>query len=550
MSKKIEIIALGGCGEIGKNMTAVRQNDDIVIVDCGLSFPTDEMYGVDIVIPDFSFLREHKEQIRGVVITHGHEDHVGALPYFLREFSVPIYMSEFTRAITEPKLSEKLRGKTIRIESFKPGDTFEVGSFSVETIRVTHSIPEACCLNIGTDLGSVFFTGDFKFDHSPVDGHLTDMGRMGEIGGEGVLVLLSDCTGAETPGWGPSESMVSRSFEEIFSEAEGRIIVTTFASNLHRVQQVIDTARLYDRKVAVVGRRMEQNVDISSSNGYLRFPHDMRIKIGEAESYRPDQVVIVTTGAQGEPLSALTLMAQEEYPKARIVPGDTVIISASPIPGNESLIWRTVNRLFSLGARVVYSRVSAIHVSGHACQEELRTMIALTRPEYVAPVHGEPRHVFHYKGLARSMGYVEDQILNVDLGRPVVISENGVEYGDPVPCGRVLVDSAAGEPVSDDVARDRRHLANDGVVFVSVGVDFENGQIVTGPDFIARGIALEDESALDEAAAIVRDALGSLNLAEARDVDAVQTEVRDLTRKFLRKRLQLHPIVVAVVMEL
>lgn len=547
---KIEVIALGGCGEIGKNMTAIRQGSDIVLVDCGLSFPTDEMYGVDIVIPDFQYLREHEKEIRGVVITHGHEDHVGALPYFLKEFDVPIYMSEFTKAITEPKLSERTRGKALQLHTFRPGDTFDVGPFGIETVRVTHSIPEACCLVVSTELGNLLFTGDFKFDNTPVDGQLTDLGRLGEIGNEGVLLLLSDSTGAETPGWGPSESNVSRSFEEIFAEAPGRIIVTTFASNVHRVQQVIDCARLYDRHVAVVGRRMEQNVDISISHGYLRFPNELRIRINEVDRYAPEEVVVVTTGAQGEPLSALTLMAQDEYPKARIKPGDTVIISASPIPGNESLIWRTVNRLFGLGARVVYSRISPIHVSGHASQEELKMMMALTRPRYVAPVHGEARHVHHYKELARSMGYRDTEILNMDLGCPLVISEDSVGYGDPVPCGRVLVDASGGGEVSDDVARDRRHLANDGIVFVTIGMDFETGEIVTGPDFNIRGIALEDDTVLEGAAEVLRDALAALDLAEYRDIDAVQTEVRDLTRKYLRKRIQIRPLVVAVVLEL
>jgi ribonuclease J len=548
--KQIELIALGGCGEIGKNCTVLRQNQDLILIDCGLSFPTDEMYGVDIVIPDFSYLEDHRDEIRGVVITHGHEDHVGSLPYLLRQFPVPVWMSDFTRAIVEPKLGERLRGKKAEFHSFMPGDVFEVGPFEVETIRVTHSIPEACCLSIKTELGRVFHTGDFKFDNTPVDGHLTDLGRMGEIGNEGVLLMLSDSTGAETPGWGPSESVVSKTLEEIFAEAPGRIIVTTFASNIHRVQQVVDCAALYDRKFAVVGRRMEQNVEISNAKGYLKYSQDSRIRIGDVERHPDDRVVIITTGAQGEPLSALTLMAQEEYPKARIVPGDTVIISASPIPGNEALIWRTVNRLFSLGARVIYSRISPIHVSGHASQEELKMMMALIRPRYVAPVHGEPRHVVHYKDLARSMGYHNDDILTMDLGVPLVIDEEGPYLADPVPCGRVLVDSSGGSELSEEVARDRKHLANDGIVFVTVGIDFETGDIITAPDFIAKGFANGDEGLFEHVGEVLVDAIGSLNIVETRDVEAVQAEIRDLTRKVIRKRTQLRPIVVAVVLEL
>jgi ribonuclease J len=547
---QVEIIALGGANEIGKNLTVVRQNGEMMVIDCGLSFPTDEMYGVDIVIPDFTYLLEHRDELRGIVITHGHEDHVGALPYLLREVRVPVYMSHFTRCITEPKLNERLRGSRAQIESFAPGDSFDVGSFGVETIRVTHSIPEACCMAVRTDLGRIFHTGDFKFDNTPVDGYLTDMARIGEIGEEGVELLLSDCTGVEHDGWGPSEGDVTKTLEEIFAEAPGRILVTTFASNIHRVQQVIDCASVYDRKVAVVGRRMEQNIDISIANGYLTFDEAVRIKIGDVERYPPERVVIVTTGSQGEPLSALTLMAQDEYPKARIVPGDTVIISASPIPGNEALIWRTVNRLFALGARVVYSGISAIHASGHAYAEELRLMLALTRPRYVAPVHGEPRHVYHYRELASSMGYPDDRILTVDMGVPLVLRDDAAELGEPVPCGRVLVDSVGGTGISEDVARDRRHLANDGIVFVTVGIDFETGDVVVGPDFTAKGFACDDEGLFDDAAELLVQALGQLDLAEYRDVDAVQTEIRDLTRAFLRKRSQLRPLVVAVVLEL
>ena len=546
---RLEVISLGGCGEIGKNCFLLRQNGSILVIDCGLAFPSDEMFGVDIVIPDFTYLLENRDEVAGIIITHGHEDHVGALPYLLRDLDVPVYMSRFTKVLTEPKIQERLRGTKRKIEAFEAGDDLAIGPFMVDTIRVTHSIPEACSLAVRTDTGIVFHTGDFKFDNTPVDGILTDFDKLSRVAREGVLLLLSDCTGVERPGWGPSESHVSHTLEEVFAEAPGRILVTTFASNIHRVQQVVDCARLYERKVAVVGRRMEQNVDVSIAHGYLRFHPDTRVRIQDVDRYPDDQIVIVTTGAQGEPLSALTLMAQDEYPKARIKPGDTVIISATPIPGNEASVWRTVNRLFALGAKVIYSNVAPVHVTGHACSEELKMMLALTRPQYVAPVHGEARHVAHYREMATAMGYRPEAILSLDLGVPLVLDGESAWHGDPVPCGRVLVDSAGGAGISEDVARDRRQLAKDGIVFVSVGIDIENGAIVSGPDFTARGLACEDEGVFDEAAEEVRRAVESLDLAESRDVDAVQAEIRDLTRRFLRKRTQLHPVVVAVVLE-
>ncbi|HEY3781875.1 MAG TPA: ribonuclease J [Fimbriimonadaceae bacterium] len=545
---EVQIIPLGGAGEIGKNCTVIRQGDDIVIVDCGLSFPNEEMLGVDIVIPDFAYLIENKDKIRGLFITHAHEDHVGAIPYFLQQLKCPIYASEFTHALIRQKLEEKVNMKDVKLITFKPGEILKAGSLTVEPIRVTHSIPETCSMAIRTKHGIVLMTADFKFDFTPVDNKLSDMARFGELGREGVLVLLSDSTNVERPGWSPSEKAVSAGLRKVFEGAKGRVLLTTFASNIHRMQQVYDVAAQMGRKVAVVGRRMEQNVEICTRLGYMKIPKGVRINLDEMRSYQAHEIAILTTGSQGEPMSALVQMSKDEYSRLRVQEGDTLIYSARPIPGNEAAIWRTINRLFRQGVNVVYESPTPIHVSGHAYQEELKMMINLTQPYYLAPVHGEPRHQNLYKEIARNMGYPEHRIFTMQDGVPLDIEETSASLGKQVPCGRVLVDSAGNPGVTEDVLRDRYNVARDGVIVVTVAVDPERGEIVGDPILQARGFHAPDGT-LDRACDALNDALDSFDTNDLRDVDRLRHEVGDIVKKHIHKKAQLRPVVLPTILE-
>ncbi|HLO98740.1 MAG TPA: ribonuclease J, partial [Fimbriimonas sp.] len=472
----VRVISLGGVGEIGKNCALVEQGDDIVVIDCGLSFPNEEMLGIDIVVPDFTYLVQNKDKIRGVFLTHAHEDHVGGLPYLFREISVPVYCTEFTHGLIKHKMEERLPHKKIDFRIIKPGEKVKAGSLEVEAIRVTHSIPENCAIAVNTEHGYVLFTGDFKFDFSPIDGKLTDLKRFGEIGDEGVVVLLSDSTNVERPGWGPSESTVTDGLRKVFMEAQGRVLLTTFASNIHRMQQVYQVAKETGRKVAVVGRSMERNLEICQNLGYVKIPLGVSITLEEAKRLPANEVAILTTGSQGEPLSALVQMSKGAYGRLQIQEGDTLIYSARPIPGNEGAIWRTINRLFMQGCRVIYESPTPIHVSGHAYQEELKMMINLTRPFYIAPVHGEPRHQYLYNQLANNMGYPEHRRFTLEAGVPLEITEKHASLGKPVPTGRVLVDNSGTPGVSEEVLRDRYNVANDGVIIISLAVDTTHGE--------------------------------------------------------------------------
>lgn len=544
----VQIIPLGGVGEIGKNCTVIRQDDDIVVIDCGLSFPNEEMLGVDIVIPDFTYLVENKSKIRGVFLTHAHEDHVGALPYFLQQIKCPIYASEFTHAIIRQKLDERVDLREVQLLTFKPGDIIPAGSMSVEPVRVTHSIPETCSMAIRTKHGIILMTADFKFDFTPVDSRLTNMARFGELGKEGVVALLSDSTNVERPGWSPSEMKVSEGLRKVFTAAGGRVLLTTFASNIHRMQQVYDVAAECGRKVAVVGRRMEQNLEICTRLGYLKIPKGVRINLDEMRQYQPKDLAILTTGSQGEPMSALVQMSKDEYSRLRVIPGDTLIYSARPIPGNEAAIWRTVNRLFRQGANVIYDSPTPIHVSGHAYQEELKMMINLTRPYYIAPVHGEPRHQHLYLEIARNMGYPDHRLFTMQDGVPLEIQETAASMGEQVHCGRVLVDSAGTPGVSDDVLRDRNNVARDGLVVVTIAVDPERGEIVGDPILQARAFHAA-EGILDQARDVLWDALKNLDSNDIRDVDRLRHEVADIVKKFIQKKAQLRPIILPTILE-
>lgn len=544
----VEVIALGGVGEIGKNCSVVREGDDIVVIDCGLAFPNEEMLGIDIVIPDFTYLVQNKDKIRGVFLTHAHEDHVGGLPYLLAQIDVPIYCTEFTQALIRPKLEERLPNKKVDIRLFKPGDIIPAGKLSVEPVRVTHSIPENCAMAIRTSHGIIVFTGDFKFDFTPVDGKLANITRFGELGREGVLLLLSDSTNVERPGWGPSERSVSDGLRKVFNESTGRVLLTTFASNIHRMQQVYEIAAETGRKVAVVGRRMESNLDVCEKLNYVKIPKGTRIRLDEMRQYPDHKLAILTTGSQGEPMSALVQMSKQEYGRLQVKAGDTLIYSARPIPGNEAAIWRTINRLFDQGCRVVYESSTPIHVSGHAYQEELKMMINLTRPYYIAPVHGEARHQHLYSKIAADMGYPEHRIFTMKDGVPLVMDETSARQGEAVPCGRVLVDNSGQPGVPDEVLRDRYNVANDGILVITIAIDTTHGEIVGDPILQARGFH-GPEGILDVAFSHVIDALGAMTKEEVKDISKVRHVVADTTKRLIQKRAQLRPLVLPTLVE-
>jgi ribonuclease J len=544
----VRVIALGGVGEIGKNCSIVEQGDDIIVIDCGLSFPNEEMYGIDIVVPDFTYLVENKDRVRGIFLTHAHEDHVGGLPHLLRDINAPIFCTEFTHALIRHKMDERLPSKKLDYKITAPGDKVKVGSMEVEFIRVTHSIPENCSVAINTEHGYILFTGDFKFDFTPIDGKLTDLKRFGEIGDEGVVLLLSDSTNVERPGWGPSERIVAEGLKKVFQDATGRVLLTTFASNIHRMQQVYQVAAETGRKVAVVGRSMERNLEICRSLGYVTIPKGIDISLDDAKQLPANEVAILTTGSQGEPLSALVQMSKGEYGRLQIKEGDTLIYSARPIPGNEGAIWRTINRLFKQGCKVIYDSPFPIHVSGHAYQEELKMMINLTKPFYIAPVHGEPRHQFMYGNIARDMGYPDHRIFTLEAGIPLEMDEKNARLGQEVPTGRVLIDNSGTPGVTEEVIRDRFNVANDGVVILSIAVDTTHGEIVGDPTVMSRGFH-GPKGLLDDAQDIMIDALASLSSEEIKDLNRIKQDSVTIVRKFMAKRGKLRPLIVASVIE-
>ena len=484
--QKLQIIPLGGLGEIGKNMTVIRVEDEILLIDSGLMFPEEDMLGIDLVIPDISYLIENKEMVKAIVLTHGHEDHIGALPYVLKQLNVPVYGTRLTLGILEGRLKEN-GVDSGSLHPVSAGDIINAGSFSVGFIRVNHSIPDAVGLSIKTPVGMIVHTGDFKLDYTPIDGKMTDFRRFSELGNKGVLVLMADSTNAEREGHTPSESTVGQAFDKAFHNARQRIIVATFSSNVHRIQQVIDTAIRYKRKVAVLGRSMVNVVNISLELGYINAPEGSIIDIDEINNYPMDQIVIITTGSQGEPMSALTRMAMSDHRKVGIVPGDTVIISATPIPGNEKLVAKTIDNLMKLGANVVYGRSEGIHVSGHASREELKLMHNLVRPKFFIPVHGEYHHLVKHAKLAEELGMPKERIFIGENGMILEFTRDKGSIVGKVPAGMVMVDGLGVGDVGNVVLRDRQHLASEGMVVIVCSIDENNGNLISGPDIISRG---------------------------------------------------------------
>lgn len=551
-NQKLKIIPLGGLNEIGKNMTALEFGGDIVVLDCGMAFPDDDMPGIDMVIPDISYLIKNKAKIRGIVLTHGHEDHIGAIPYFLKELNVPIYGSRLTLGLVEIKLKEhNLLSKT-KLHRVRAGDTVKLGAFRVEFIRTNHSIPDAMALAFHTPVGTIVHTGDFKVDCTPVEGQMLDVARFGELGKNGVLALMSDSTNVERPGYTMSESTIGDTFDELFrNHTDQRILVATFASNVHRVQQIINSAYRFGRKVAFSGRSMENIAEVAMLQGYMKVPENVLISIDEIKKYRPNQLVIITTGSQGEPMSALTRMAFSDHRKVEINRGDLVIISATPIPGNEKPVSAVINELFKKGAEVVYKSLEKIHVSGHACQEELKLILSLTHPKYFIPVHGEYRHLRQHALLAEKMGMPTKNIIVGDVGKVIELGPNSCKLSGSVPSGVVLVDGLGVGDVGNIVLRDRKHLAEDGIIIVFVTMSKKDGKILGGPDVISRGFVYvrESEDLMEEAKAIARGALEKCAKRKQSDWASLKSSLKSSMSDFLYSKTKRKPMVLPVIME-
>ncbi len=550
--KPIKVSFLGGLNEVGKNMTLFEYGEDMFLVDCGLAFPDQDMLGVDLVLPDFTYVERNADRIRGIVITHGHEDHIGGLPYLLKVLNVPVYGTKLTIGLIQGKLREHGLLNSASLNVINPGDVITLGGFTVEAIHVNHSIPDALGLAIRCEGGTIVHTGDFKIDTTPIDGGMMDLGRLAEIGQEGVLCLMSDSTNAERPGFTESERKVGESFETLFRKAgNNRIIVATFSSNIHRVQQIMNVAASLGRKVALVGRSLENVVSISAELGYLNVPEGIVIDINMINRYPADKLVIITTGSQGEPMSALTRMAFSDHRKVEIHPNDYVIISATPIPGNEKTVSRVVNELMKLGADVVYEKMYEVHVSGHACQEELKMIMGIVKPKYFIPVHGELKHLRKHAGLALSMGIPKENILIADNGRVAEISKKALRCTSTVPAGRVFVDGYGVGDVGSVVLRDRKHLAQDGLVIVAVCIDRESGMIVSGPDVVTRGFVYvkESEELINAAREVAVEAIEAQTDGGYFDWNSIKASIRDEISHLMYERTKRSPMILPVIME-
>ena len=550
---KLKIIPLGGLHEIGKNITVFEYENEILVVDCGLSFPEDDMLGIDLVIPDISYLEKNVDKIKGLVITHGHEDHIGSVPYLLKKINIPIYATRLAAGLIRNKLEEHKLVRSTKLIEVMQGQTISLGkNFKVEFIRSSHSIPDSVMLAITTPAGTVLHTGDFKVDYTPIDGKIMDFGRIAELGNQGILALMSDSTNAERKGFTMSESSVGEVFDKLFLHCTKRIVVATFASNVHRVQQIVNSAVKYNRKIAVCGRSMINMITTARELGYIECPENIFIDIDMINQYTDDQLVIITTGSQGEPMSALTRMAAGDHRKVKITPNDLIIISATPIPGNEKYVSKVIDDLMQIGAEVVYSSLEDIHVSGHACQEEQKLILALAKPKYFIPVHGEYRQLIAHSETAQSMGIDKDNIIMLSNGRIIEIGEDGVAITGSVPSGRVLVDGLGVGDVGNIVLRDRQHLSQDGLIIIVLTMDSSTGEVVAGPDVISRGFVYvrESENLMDEVKSVVRHEIRKCEERGVRDWATIKSATRENLRDYIFMKTKRNPMIIPIIMEI
>lgn len=547
---KLKIIPLGGLGEIGKNITAIEYDDDIIIIDCGMAFPEDEMLGIDIVIPDITYLIKNKDKLRGLFLTHGHEDHIGAIPYVLKKINIPVYGTRLTMGLVGNKLIEhKLDDVSLNV--INPGEHVKTGNFKINFIGTNHSIPDSVGFAVETPVGTVIHTGDFKIDYTPINGNVIDLNTFAEFGRKGVLIALSDSTNVERSGYTQSERVVGNKFMDIFKKCNQRIIVATFASNIHRVQQIVNAAVAYNRKVAVSGRSMVNVIKVAQELGYLETPEDTFININDLKKYKDEEIALITTGSQGEPMSALTRMANSDHKKLEIKEGDMVIISANPIPGNEKTVARVINMLYKKGADVLYDTLEEIHVSGHARQEELKLMLTLLKPKFFMPVHGEFRHLKHHAKLAMELGIKEENIIIAQTGDVVEINSKSAQVNGTVPSGNILVDGLGVGDVGNIVLRDRKHLSENGLIIVVITMDKSTGEIISGPDIISRGFVYvrENVDLIEESRENVNIALNKCKDSGTKDWGTIKNMIKDDLNSFIYDRIQRSPMILPIIME-
>ena len=547
----MKIIALGGLDEIGKNITIFEYEDEIVLVDCGLEFPDDDMLGVDIVIPDVTYLVRNKNKIKGLFITHGHEDHIGAIPYVLKQVNMPIYATRLTAKLIEHKLEEHRLLRTTKLNIVEQGQIINAGKMSVEFIRSSHSIPDACMLAIHTPAGVVVHTGDFKVDYTPIDGQIIDFARLAELGSKGVLALLADSTNSERKGFTLSEKSIGPVFDSLFEGCKKRIVVATFASNVHRVQQIVNSAVKFDRKIAVSGRSMINMINSARELNYIDAPDNLFIDIDNIKNYTDEQLVIMTTGSQGETMSALTRMANGEHRKVNLTGNDLVIISATPIPGNEKSVSKVINQLMKIGCEVVYSSLADVHVSGHACQEEQKLILSLVKPKYFLPVHGEFRQLMAHRDTAIEMGIDKNNIFITSNGRVLEVNENEAKFTTSVPSGKVMVDGLGVGDVGSVVLRDRQHLSQDGLIVIVMSMDGQTGEIVSGPDVISRGFVYvrESENLMDDVKSFIKEEIDSMVEKHIRDWSTIKSTLKDDVRDFIFNMTKRNPMILPIIME-
>ncbi|WP_207642438.1 ribonuclease J [Clostridium homopropionicum] len=548
---RIKVIPLGGLDEIGKNLSAIEYKNEIVVIDCGLKFPEDEMLGIDVVIPDVSYLIKNKDKVKGIFLTHGHEDHIGALPYVLRELNIPVYGTKLTLGIVENRLKETGLLSSANLQRVNPKDIIKLDNLAIEFIRTSHSIADSAAIAVHTPLGIILHTGDFKIDYTPIDEQVGDLARFAELGKKGVVLMLADSTNVERPGYTMSERTVGETFESIFAKAQGRIIVATFATNVHRIEQIVRASIKFGRKVAVSGRSMENIVTVASELGYLDYEEGTLIGIDDIKKYPNEMITIITTGSQGEPMSALSRMASSDHKKVSIVEGDMVIISATPIPGNEKPVSKVINQLSKLGANVIYEALADVHVSGHACQEELKLMHTLVKPKFFMPVHGEYRMLKQHTDLAVRLGMPRENIIIAENGDVIEITKDSIKKSGSVIAGQVFVDGLGVGDVGNIVLRDRRHLSQDGIVTVVVTISREGGKVVAGPDIISRGFVYvrESEDLMEEARVIVRDSLRECEENSITEWATIKSKIKEVLRLFLYEKTKRKPMILPIIME-